>query len=126
MPSGPTDAVWRIRQLVAVPFACGRKDKQGASQVSDNAAAGRQSVDETAVRRLKAEESNQRRRSRMARELEAQPVADGLGPELRKALVTPGIQDARDLDAKGLVARLRANETGFAAEFAARSNNCGA
>ena len=53
-------------------------------------------------------------------DLEAQLVADGLGPDLREVLAAVGDRDAHALDDKGLTVRLRSNKVGYAAELAAR------
>ena len=53
-------------------------------------------------------------------DLEAQLVADGLGPDLREVLAAVGAQDAHALDDQGLTVRLRSDKVGYAAELAAR------
>ena len=67
-----------------------------------------------------AEELDQRCRTHAAGDLEAQLVADGLGPELREVLAALGMQDAHELNDEALVRRLRDDKTAYAAEFAAR------
>ena len=67
-----------------------------------------------------AEELKQRCRTHAAGDLEAQLVADGLGPELREVLAALRIQDAHELDDKALVRCLRTDKAAYAAEFAVR------
>ena len=68
---------------------------------------------------LPAEELNRRCRTHANGDLEAQLVADGLGPELREVLAAFGIQDAHKLSDEALIKRLRDDKTAYAAEFAA-------
>ena len=65
-------------------------------------------------------ELEQRCRTHAAGDLEAQLVADELGPELRDVLAALDVQDANELSDDNLSARLRDNKTAYAAEFAAR------
>ena len=88
--------------------------------VFDGDDAGREFVRAIANRGFSAEELNQRCRTHAAGDLEAQLVADGLGPELRETLAALGIRDVHALDDADLVVRLRADKTANAAEFAAR------
>ncbi len=53
-------------------------------------------------------------------DLEAQLVADGLGPELREVLAKLDIQGAHELDGDSLIARLRKKKMAYAAELAVR------
>ena len=53
-------------------------------------------------------------------DLEAQLVADGLGPELQQVLAALGVHDAHELDENGIVNLLRKDKTAYAAELAAR------
>ena len=71
---------------------------------------------------LSAEELDRRCRTHAADDLEAQLVADGLGPELREVLAALGMQDAHELNDENLVQRLgtKKNKAAYAAEFAAR------
>ena len=88
--------------------------------VFDGDDAGQKYVRAIANRGFSAEELNQRCRTHAAGDLEAQLVADGLGPELREMLAALGIRDAYALDDPDLVVRLRADKVANAAEFAAR------
>ena len=88
--------------------------------VFDGDKAGPQFVRAIAKRSFSDEESDRRCRTHAAGDLEAQLVADGLGPELREVLATLGIQDAHKLSDEALVQCLRTNKTAYAAEFAAR------
>ncbi len=67
-----------------------------------------------------ADELKQRCRTHPAGDLEAQLVADGLGPELRETLTAIDIPNARELDDKALLSRLRNKKRAYAAEFAVR------
>ncbi len=86
----------------------------------DGDAAGKQFVQAIANRSFRAAELNPRCRTHAAGDLEAQLVADGLGPELREVLAALGIQVAHALNDEDLVGRLRAYKAAYAAEFAAR------
>ena len=88
--------------------------------VFDGDQAGQQYVQAIANRGVLAEEVDRRCRTHAAGDLEAQLVADGLGPELREVLAASGIEDAHALNDDDLVVRLRASKTAYAAEFAAR------
>ena len=88
--------------------------------VFDGDEAGRGFMQAIANRGFSAEELDQRCRTHVAGDLEAQLVADGLGPELREALAALSIQDAHALNDEDLVVRLRANKTAYTAELAAR------
>ena len=88
--------------------------------VFDGDGAGKQFAEAIANRGFRAEELSQRCRTHAAGDLEAQLVADGLGPELREVLAALDIRDAHALNDADLVVRLRADKTAYAAEFAAR------
>ena len=88
--------------------------------VFDGDDAGQQFVEAIASRGFSADELSQRGRTHAAGDLEAQLVDDGLGPELRDVLAGLGVRDALALNDEDLVARLRADKTAYAAEFAAR------
>lgn len=88
--------------------------------VFDGDEAGQRLRQAIADRGFDGVELEQRCRTHAAGDLEAQLVADGLGPELRDVLATLDIQDANDLSDDRLSARLRDNKTAYAAEFAAR------
>ena len=86
----------------------------------DGGKAGPQFVRAIAKRSFSDEESDRRCRTHAAGDLEAQLVADGLGPELREVLATLGIQDAHKLSDEALVQCLRTNKAAYAAEFVVR------
>ena len=65
-------------------------------------------------------EAQERCTTHAAGDLEQQLVADGLGPELRSALVAAGIRDVANLGDEALVDCLRRNKTRYAAELTAR------
>lgn len=65
-------------------------------------------------------ESRSRCQTHPAGDLEAQLVADGLGPELREILATLEVQDAHELNDEKLAYCLRNQKTAYAAEFAER------
>ena len=88
--------------------------------VFDGDDAGQRFVRAIANRSFSAEEINRRCRTHAAGDLEAQLVADGLGPELREVLAALSIQDAHELNDEALVRRLRDDKTAYAAGFAAR------
>ena len=88
--------------------------------VFDGDGAGRQFVEAITNRGFSTRELSRRCRTHTAGDLEAQLVADGLGPELRDVLAALGIRDAHALNDADLVDRLRADKTANAAEFAAR------
>lgn len=88
--------------------------------VFDGDDAGREFVRAIANRGFSAEELSQRCRTHAAGDLEAELVADGLGPQLREMLAALRIREVHALDDADLVVRLRADKTANAAEFAAR------
>ena len=88
--------------------------------VFDGDDAGQQFVQAIANRGFGAEELSRRCRTHAAGDLEAQVVADGLGPELREVLATLGIRDAHALNDDDLIACLRDNKTAYAGGIAAR------
>lgn len=88
--------------------------------VFDGDQAGSNFEQAIANRGFSAEELSRRSRTHAAGDLEAQLVADGLGPELRGVLGTIGMQNANELNDDDLVAQLQRNKTSYAAEFAAR------
>ncbi len=88
--------------------------------VFDGDEAGRGYVQAIAKRGFSDEERAKRCRTHRAGDLEAQLVADGLGPELREILAELGVADVQALGDEGLLERLRADKTGFAAVLAAR------
>ncbi len=88
--------------------------------VFDGDEAGQKFVRAMADRGFSDEELRRRCRTHAAGDLEAQLVADGLGPELREVLARLGTQDAHALNDEDLVVRLRASKTASAAELAAR------
>ena len=88
--------------------------------VFDGDNAGKQMQRAIADRGFDAVELEQRCRTHAAGDLEAQLVADELGPELREVLAALDIREANELSDDSLAARLRDNKTAYAAEFAAR------
>ena len=88
--------------------------------VFDGDEAGQRLRQAIADRGFDAVELEQRCRTHAAGDLEAQLVADELGPELRDVLAAMDIQEANELSDDNLSARLRDNKTAYAAEFAAR------
>ena len=88
--------------------------------VFDGDDAGKKMQQAIADRGFDAVELDQRCRTHAAGDLEAQLVADDLGPELRAVLAALDVQDANELSDENLLARLRDNKTAYAAEFAAR------
>ena len=88
--------------------------------VFDGDEAGRGYVQAIAKRGFSDEERAKRCRTHRAGDLEAQLVADGLGPELREILAELGVADVQALGDEGLLERLRADKTGFAAALATR------
>ena len=88
--------------------------------VFDGDDAGKQFKRAIAKRGFSAEELKQRCQTHAAGDLEAQLVADGLGPELRQVLAALGIRDAHALKDDDLVARLHENKAAYAAGIAAR------
>ena len=88
--------------------------------VFDGDEAGQRLRQAIADRGFDGVELEQRCRIHAAGDLEAQLVADGLGPELRDVLASLDIQDANDLSDDKLSDRLRDNKTAYAADFAAR------
>ncbi len=88
--------------------------------VFDGDEAGQGFVQAIAKRGFSEEELKKRCRKHPAGDLEAQLVADGLGPELREVLAALDIQDTDRLNNKDLVERLRKRKTAYAAEFATR------
>lgn len=91
--------------------------------VFDGDRAGRAHVQAIEKRTSGDTESLMRCRIHPAGDLEAQLVADGLGPELREILAALNVQDARQLNDDALVECLRNRKTACAAEFAARVHN---
>ena len=53
-------------------------------------------------------------------DLEAQLLADGLGPKLREILIELGVREAANLPSDTLLRRLRANKTAYAAALSTR------
>ncbi len=88
--------------------------------VFDGDKAGQDFRKAIASRGFSDEELESRCRTHAERDLEAQLVADGLGPELREVLKTVGVKDSNELRDDDLVTRLRDNKTDYAAKFAAR------
>lgn len=90
--------------------------------VFDDDQAGQDYVQAIEKRVSSDAESWNRCRTHPAGDLEAQLVADGLGPELRKILADLNIQDAHEPNDEKLVACLRKRKykTVYAAEFAER------
>ncbi len=87
--------------------------------VFDGDAAGERYVTAISRRGFTQEETSRRCRTLDAGNLEAQLVADGLGPDLRDILTKLGIQDAADLTDDELLERLKDNKTDYAALLAA-------
>ena len=87
--------------------------------VFDGDAAGERYVTAISRRGFTQEETSRRCRTLDAGNLEAQLVADGLGPDLRDILTELGIQDAADLTDDELLERLKDNKTDYAALLAA-------
>ena len=88
--------------------------------VFDGDAAGQGFVQAIESRGFDTSESRSRCHTHPDGDLEAQLVADGLGVELRETLGGLGFQNVRELSDEGLVERLRADKTTYAAAFAAR------
>ena len=88
--------------------------------VFDGDDAGKGYVEAIAKRGFSDEERAERCRTHRTGDLEAQLVADGLGPELREILAGLGVADVQALGDEELLERLRADKTGFAAALAAR------
>ena len=88
--------------------------------VFDGDEAGKKFIQGIEKRGFRKDELAERCRRHPDGDLEAQLVADGLGPELREVLATLGVHDARELDEEGLVAHLRKNKTAYAADLATR------
>ena len=87
--------------------------------VFDGDDAGQQYIRAIRGRGFANAELDRRCRTHGVGNLEAQLVADGLGPELRQILVDLGDQDAHDIEDEGLLIRLRAKKTDYAATLAA-------
>lgn len=88
--------------------------------VFDGDEAGLEYVEAIAGRGSSAEDLGGKCRTHAAGHLEAQFVADGLGPELREVLAASGIRDAHSLSDEDTVGRLEKNKAGYAAAFADR------
>ena len=88
--------------------------------VFDGDDAGQEYVHSIGARDFADEEVKMRCRTHPAGDLEAQLVADGLGPELRDLLTELGLHDGKDLSDEALLKKLRANKTDYAAALAAR------
>ena len=87
--------------------------------VFDGDDAGERFVRDIGRRGFSDDELKKRCRRHRTRDLEAQLVADGLGPELREILTESGIRDARGLPDDALSERLRSGKTAYAAALAA-------
>lgn len=88
--------------------------------VFDGDDAGKSYVERIGKRGFSNEELRRRCRTHGSGGLEAQLVADGLGPELREILAELGEQNAHDLEEQALQARLGEYKTTYAATLAAR------
>ncbi len=88
--------------------------------VFDGDDAGKDYVRAIAKRGFSDEEVAKRCRIHCPGDLEAQLVADGLGPELREILTGLGVAGAQALADKALTKRMRADKTAYAAALAAR------
>ena len=88
--------------------------------VFDGDDAGKDYVRAIAKRGFSDEEVAKRCRIHCRGDLEAQLVADGLGPELREILTGLGVAGAQALADKALTKRMRADKTAYAAALAAR------
>ena len=88
--------------------------------VFDGDDAGKDYMETIARRGFGDAERAERCRTHRAGDLEAQLVADGLGPELREILAGLGTADVQALVDEELLERLRADKTGFAVALAAR------
>ena len=88
--------------------------------VFDGDEAGQRYVDKIGQRGFADEEVETRCQTHLAGDLEAQLVADGLGPELRDILAELGVKDAHVFREADLKKELRSNKTSYAAALAAR------
>ena len=88
--------------------------------VFDGDAAGRRLVQGIKNRGVDAAEVQERIQTHAAGDLEAQLVADGLGPELRQVLADLGTRDASELADGDLAYALRSDKTAYASALAAR------
>ena len=88
--------------------------------VFDGDDAGKRYVTAITRRGFTQDETTRRCRTHDAGDLEAQLIADGLGPELREVLADLDVRDAADLTNDELLKQLRDNKTDFAALLAAR------
>lgn len=88
--------------------------------VFDGDAAGQQLAQAIKNRGVDAAELQERIRTHSAGDLEAQLVADGLGPELREVLMGLGTHDAHELTDDDLADVLRADKAAYASMLASR------
>ncbi len=88
--------------------------------VFDGDDAGTRFIQRIAKRGFRGDKSVSRCRRHPDGDLEAQLVADGLGPELREVLSALDVHDAHELDDDRLAACLRKNKTAYAAELTRR------
>ena len=88
--------------------------------VFDGDGAGQDYVRSIGARGFADEELKRWCRTHPVGDLEAQLVADGLGPELRAVLIDLGFHDANELSDEALLKRLSSNKTDYAAALAAR------
>ena len=88
--------------------------------VFDGDDAGKDYVKSIAKRGFSNEEREKRCQTHRAGDLEAQLVADGLGPELREILAGLHFRNALDLEDEVLVKTLREHKTAYAAALSTR------